>query len=72
MKTLKEHYFEACIKDAKDLTILALRAKDWSAKNMSFRRAAQSLKMAGRVLNELYERERRCRDEKLLENNRPN
>lgn len=62
-------YFEACLEKARDLTNLALHAKDWSAKKMSFKRAGQEIRMAGKVLNELYEKERRCRDGKVLENN---
>lgn len=69
MKRLKQMYFEACLEKARDLTNLALHAKDWSAKKMSFKRAGQEIRMAGKVLNELYEKERRCRDGKVLENN---
>lgn len=60
MKQLKLLYLEACLENARELTNLAIKAKDWSAKKMSFKRAGQEIKMAGKVLNELYEKERRC------------
>ena len=69
MKQLKQMYFEACLEKAQDLTNLALKAKDWSAKKMSFKRAGQEIRMAGKVLNELYEKERRCNHDEVLENN---
>ena len=67
MKQLKQLYFEAVLENARDLTNLALRAKDWSAKKMSFKRAGQEIKMAGKILNELYEKERRCNHVEVLE-----
>lgn len=69
MKQLKHMYFEACLDKARDFTNLALRAKDWSAKKMSFKRAGQEIRMAGKILNELYEKERRCNHDEVLEGN---
>lgn len=69
MKQLTQMYFEACLEKARDLTNLALHAKDWTAKKMSFKRAGQEIRMAGRVLNELYEKERRCNHVEVLEDN---
>lgn len=72
MKQLKHMYFEACLDDAKNLANLAIRAKDWSAKKMSFKRAGQSIRLAGKTLNEIFEKERRCNHEEVLEDSRVN
>lgn len=72
MKQLKQMYYEACLDNARELTNLALRAKDWSAKKMSFKRAGQAIRMAGKILNELYDKERRCNHDEVLEDSRVN
>lgn len=61
MKQLKTMCFEACIEDAQKLVNHAMSVKDWTVKSVTLKRAGQSIRMAGRVLNEIYEAERRCK-----------
>ena len=58
---LKMLYFEACLEDARKLVNHALFVKDWTVKSVTLKRAGQSIRMAGKVLNEIYDRERRCK-----------
>lgn len=72
MKQLKTMYFEACLEDAQKLVNHAMYVKDWTVKSVTLKRAGQSIRMAGKILNEIYEQERRCKNGKVLENNRVN
>ena len=68
MKRLKQLYFDACLEDAQKLVNHALSVKDWTVKSVTLKRAGQSIRMAGKVLNEIYDTERRCNHGKILEN----